>query len=222
MKLSDWLVIPEILPLMLSGLRVTVIITFFSVLTGLLIGTIVGLARLSHNRLLRGLTTAYVEVIRGTPLMVQLFLVYFALPEVGINLPPMVAGWVAYSINSGAYVSEVVRGGIQSVDKGQMEAARSVGMSWWQAMRYVVLPQAFRNIMPSLGNEFIMLLKDSSLMATIAVPEVMRFANMMVGRKGGYALPIYVTAGLLYLGLTLPLSLIVRRAERGLAKGDRA
>ncbi len=220
MELSDWLVIPEILPLMLSGLKVTVVITFFSVLTGLVIGTIVGLARLSDNRFLCGLTTAYVEIIRGTPLMVQLFLIYYALPEIGIHLPPMIAGWVAYSINSGAYVSEVVRGGIQSIDSGQMEAARSLGMSWWQGMRYVVLPQAFRNIMPPLGNEFIMLLKDSSLMAVIAVPEVMRYANLMVGRKGGYALPIYVTAGLLYLVLTLPLSLVVRRAERGLAKGD--
>ncbi|HHT71976.1 MAG: amino acid ABC transporter permease [bacterium] len=220
MKLSDWRVLPEILPLMLSGLRVTVTITFFSVLTGLVIGTIVGLARLSRNRLLYVITTVYVEVIRGTPLMVQLFLIYYALPEIGIHLPPMIAGWVAYSINSGAYVSEVVRAGIQSIERGQMEAARSLGMSWWQGMRYVVLPQAFRNIMPPLGNEFIMLLKDSSLMAVIAVPEVMRYANLMVGRKGGYALPIYVTSGLLYLILTLPLSLVVRRAERGLAKGD--
>ena len=205
---------------MLSGLRVTIVITFFSVFTGLIIGTTVGLVRMSHFKVLRGLATAYVETIRGTPLMVQLFLVYFALPELGIKLQPMVAGWVAYSFNSGAYVSEIVRGGIQSIDRGQMEAARSVGMTWWQAMRYIILPQAFRNVMPALGNEFITLLKDSSLMATIAVQEVMRYANVMVGRKGGYALPIYVTAGMLYLGLTLPLSLVVRRAERRLAKGD--
>ncbi|NMA54964.1 MAG: amino acid ABC transporter permease [Firmicutes bacterium] len=220
MRLSDWLVLPEILPLMLSGLKVTVTITFFSVFTGLLIGTIVGLARLSRNRLLYILTTIYVEVIRGTPLMVQLFMTYYALPEIGIHLPPMIAGWVTFSVNSGAYVSEVVRAGIQSIDKGQMEAARSLGMSWGQSMRYVVLPQAFRNIMPPLGNEFIMLLKDSSLMSVIAVPEVMRYAGLMVGRKGGYALPIYATSGLLYLMLTLPLSMVVRRAERRLAKGD--
>ncbi|HHY93008.1 MAG TPA: amino acid ABC transporter permease [Firmicutes bacterium] len=217
----NWGIIPGLLPLFFIGVKVTVTITFLSVLTGLVIGTLVGVARLGKNRLIYGLMTVYVEAIRGTPLMVQLFLIYFGLPQVGIHLSEMVAGWLAFSINSGAYVSEIVRAGIQSIDRGQTEAARSLGMTFTQSMRYVILPQAFRNIMPALGNEFITLLKDSALMSTIAVPELMRYGAMMVGRTAE-SFPIYITVGLIYLALTLPLTLVVRRMERRLAKGDRA
>ncbi|MDK2856666.1 MAG: polar amino acid transport system permease protein [Bacillota bacterium] len=218
----NWAVVPPILPLLFIGVRVTVTITLLSVLTGLIIGTFVGMARLAKSPLLYWPATFYVEVIRGTPLLVQLVLVYYALPQaIGVNLPPMLAGWLAFSINSGAYVSEIVRAGIQSIDRGQTEAARSLGMTFAQAMRYIILPQAFRNIMPALGNEFITLLKDSALMSTIAVPELMRYGQMMVGRKAE-PFPIYITVGAIYLALTLPLSLIVRRMERRLTKGDRA
>jgi polar amino acid transport system permease protein len=218
----NWSVVPPILPLLFIGVRVTVTITLLSVLTGLIIGTFVGMARLAKNPLLFWPATIYVEFIRGTPLLVQLVLVYYALPQaIGVNLPPMLAGWLAFSLNSGAYVSEIVRAGIQSIDRGQTEAARSLGMTFAQAMRYIILPQAFRNIMPALGNEFITLLKDSALMSTIAVPELMRYGQMMVGRKAE-PFPIYITVGAIYLALTLPLSLIVRRMERRLAKGDRA
>ncbi|MDK2883090.1 MAG: polar amino acid transport system permease protein [Bacillota bacterium] len=218
----NWSVVPPILPLLFIGVRVTVTITLLSVLTGLIIGTFVGMARLAKNPLLFWPATIYVEFIRGTPLLVQLVLVYYALPQaIGVNLPPMLAGWLAFSLNSGAYVSEIVRAGIQSIDRGQTEAARSLGMTFAQAMRYIILPQAFRNIMPALGNEFITLLKDSALMSTIAVPELMRYGQMMVGRKAE-PFPIYITVGAIYLALTLPLSLVVRRMERRLAKGDRA
>ncbi|MGI6605071.1 MAG: amino acid ABC transporter permease [bacterium] len=218
----NWGVIPEIMPLLMTGVRVTVVITFLSVLTGLIIGTFVAFARLSKNPILYGLATLYVEVTRGTPMMVQLFLVYYGLPQlIGVNLPRMLAGWLAFSLNSGAYVSEIVRAGIQSIDKGQMEAARSLGMTWGQAMRYVIMPQAFRNVMPPLGNEFITLLKDSSLMSVIAVSELMRYGQMMVGRKAE-PFPIYITVGLMYLALTLPLTMVVRRMERRLSQGDRA
>lgn len=217
----DWGVVPQIMPLLLIGVRVTILITFLSVLTGLMIGTFGGMARLSKNSVIYGIATFYVEVIRGTPLMVQLFLVYYGLPQVtGVNLPPELAGWLAFSINSGAYVSEIVRAGIQSIDRGQREAARSLGMTFGQSMRYVILPQAFRNIMPALGNEFITLLKDSALMSTIAVPELMRYGQMMVGRKVE-PFPIYITVGVIYLILTLSLSQVVRRAERRLGTGDR-
>lgn len=218
----NWSVVPPILPLLFIGVRITVTITLLSVLTGLVIGTFVGMARLAKSPLLYWPATVYVEFIRGTPLLVQLVLVYYALPQaIGVNLPPMLAGWLAFSINSGAYVSEIVRAGIQSIDRGQTEAARSLGMTYAQAMRYIILPQAFRNIMPALGNEFITLLKDSALMSTIAVPELMRYGQMMVGRKAE-PFPIYITVGAIYLALTLPLSLIVRRMERRLGKGDRA
>lgn len=217
----NWSVVPPILPLLFIGVRITVTITLLSVLTGLVIGTFVGMARLAKSPFLYWPATVYVEFIRGTPLLVQLVLVYYALPQaIGVNLPEMLAGWLAFSINSGAYVSEIVRAGIQSIDRGQTEAARSLGMTFAQAMRYIILPQAFRNIMPALGNEFITLLKDSALMSTIAVPELMRYGQMMVGRTAE-PFPIYITVGAIYLALTLPLSLIVRRMERRLGKGDR-
>ena len=151
-------------PLLLAGAAITVEITAMSVTFGLLIGCMIGIARLCSIKPLRYFANVYVDFIRGTPLLVQIFLVYFALPNIiGSRVDPFVAAISACSINSGAYVAEIFRAGIQSIDKGQMEAGRSLGMTWAQTMRYIIMPQAFKRIIPPLGNEFIAMLKDSSL-----------------------------------------------------------
>ena len=164
------------------GALATLRITALSIAVGLVIGLGAGLARVWPNSFLRSISSAYIELIRGTPLLVQIFLVYFGLPALGLNLDPFVAGVLAMGINSGAYVGEIVRGGIESIAQGQMEAALSWGMSWWQSMYYVVLPHALFRILPSLGNEFIALLKDSSLVSTIAIAELTRTGQIIITR----------------------------------------
>ena len=165
-------------PLLLAGAAITVEITAMSVTFGLLIGCMIGIARLCSIKPLRYFANVYVDFIRGTPLLVQIFLVYFALPNIiGSRVDPFVAAISACSINSGAYVAEIFRAGIQSIDKGQMEAGRSLGMTWAQTMRYIIMPQAFKRIIPPLGNEFIAMLKDSSLVSVIGFEELTRPAD---------------------------------------------
>ena len=176
-------IITENLPLLLKGAGITLEITALSVGLGLLIGMFVGVAKLSDNRLIRGLASVYVDCIRGTPLLVQIFLVYFALPQIiGHRIDPFVAAVGACSINSGAYVAEIFRAGIQSIDKGQMEASRALGLNWFQAMRFVIMPQAFKRIIPPLGNEFIAMLKDSSLVSVIGFEELTRTGQLLISR----------------------------------------
>ena len=162
-------------PLLLAGAAITVEITAMSVTFGLLIGCMIGIARLCSIKPLRYFANVYVDFIRGTPLLVQIFLVYFALPNIiGSRVDPFVAAISACSINSGAYVAEIFRAGIQSIDKGQMEAGRSLGMTWAQTMRYI--------IMPPLGNEFIAMLKDSSLVSVIGFEELTRRGQLIIAR----------------------------------------
>ena len=162
-------------PLLLIGAGVTIQITVLSTAIGFVIGLVVGVARISHLRPLRLLAEVYVEFFRGTPLLVQIFLFYFALPVItGQRIDPFIAAISACGINSGAYVAEIFRAGIQSVDEGQMEAGRSLGMTWLQTMRYIIVPQAFKRVIPPLGNEFIAMLKDSSLVSVIGFEELTR------------------------------------------------
>ncbi|WP_315437160.1 amino acid ABC transporter permease, partial [uncultured Selenomonas sp.] len=162
-------------PLLLIGAGVTIQITVLSTAIGFVIGLIVGVARISNLRVLRMLAEVYVEFFRGTPLLVQIFLFYFALPVItGQRIDPFIAAISACGINSGAYVAEIFRAGIQSVDDGQMEAGRSLGMTWLQTMRYIIVPQAFKRVIPPLGNEFIAMLKDSSLVSVIGFEELTR------------------------------------------------
>lgn len=171
-------IMKESLPLLLAGAGITVEITAASVGLGLAIGVVVSLIRLCGIRALRVLGDIYVTFLRGTPLLVQIFLVYFALPAlIHHRVDAYVAAISACSINSGAYVAEIFRGGIESIDKGQMEAGRSLGMTWWQTMRHIILPQAFKRIIPPLGNEFIAMLKDSSLVSVIGFEELTRRAS---------------------------------------------
>ena len=175
--------IKSAIPLLIAGAGITVEITALSVFFGMLIGIIVALARLSDFKILRWLGNVYVDFIRGTPLLIQIFLVYFALPSIiGSRVDAFFAAISACSINSGAYVAEVFRGGIQSIDVGQMEAGRSLGMTWWQTMRYIILPQAFKRIIPPLGNEFIAMLKDSSLVSVIGFEELTRRGQLIIAR----------------------------------------
>lgn len=201
-------------PLLLLGAGITVQITALSVGFGLLIGMCVSLARLSRIMPLKLLAAVYTDFIRGTPLLVQIFIIYFAMPLVlGTRIDPFVAAISACSINSGAYVAEIFRAGIQSIDKGQMEAGRSLGMSWAQTMRYIIMPQAFKRIIPPLGNEFIAMLKDSSLVSVIGFEELTRRGQLIIARTYG-SFEIWMTVAFIYLVMTLTISRLVAYLER--------
>ncbi|MBR3622206.1 MAG: amino acid ABC transporter permease, partial [Selenomonadaceae bacterium] len=174
------------LPLLLTGAAVTIEITALSITLGIIIGLFAGIARISKIRLIRYAAAVYVDFFRGTPLLVQIFIIYFALPLLtGQRIDPFIAAITACGINSGAYVAEIFRAGITSVDKGQMEAGRSLGMTWVDTMRYIIIPQAFRRVIPPLGNEFIALLKDSSLVSVIGFEELTRNGQLIIARTYG-------------------------------------
>ena len=204
----------QAMPLLLTGAAVTVQITALSVLLGIIIGLFVGIARISTYRVIHLIAAVYVDFLRGTPLLVQIFLVYFALPVVtGQRIDPFVAAIAACSINSSAYVAEIFRAGIQSIDAGQMEAGRSLGMSWLQTMRYIIVPQAARRVIPPLGNEFIALLKDSSLVSVIGFEELTRRGQLIIART--YAsLEIWLCVAIIYLVMTVSISRLVAWLER--------
>jgi len=200
----------------LTGIEYTLIITVCSVFFGFILGVILALARMGQGGVvrtgLRWLATAYVEFIRGTPMMVQVMFVYFGLGLI-VNLPALTSGIIAISLNSGAYVAEYIRGGINSVDDGQTEAARSLGMSSGATMRFVVLPQALKNIWPSLGNEFITLIKDSSIVSIIGVSELIFQSNIVRSDTYRGVAPIAVIM-VLYFILTFTASRILNYFER--------
>ena len=207
------------MPLLLMGALVTVKITALSVGLGVVIGLFVGIARICNVRILRILSAVYVDFLRGTPLLVQIFLIYFAVPVItGIRMDPFVAAITSCSINSGAYVAEIFRAGIQSIDEGQMEAGRSLGLTWNQTMRYIIIPQAFKRVIPPLGNEFIALLKDSSLVSVIGFEELTRRGQLIIARTYG-SLEIWTCVAIIYLIMTLTISRLVAYLERRNANG---
>ncbi|MFZ5898803.1 MAG: amino acid ABC transporter permease [Bacillota bacterium] len=226
------------MPLLLAGAKLTLIITVISVGNGCVLGLFAGLTRLSRSKTLRFLGTCYVDFFRGTPLLVQIFLVFFGLPAllteiqnwwhasfgwpILVNRPmePLTAAIVACSLNSGAYIAEIFRAGVQSIERGQMEAARSLGMTHAQAMRYVILPQAFKRVIPPLGNEFIAMLKDTSLVSAIGVEELTRRGTLVMAATYR-PFEIYFSVALVYLVITLSFSRLVDYAERRLKTGDR-
>jgi polar amino acid transport system permease protein len=216
-----------------DGIVITLVTTIVSFVVVLVVGMIGGLARLSRNKLIYGAATLYVEIIRGVPLLVQLLFWYYALPSVlqgignSLNIPlladfqadPLGMAVLGLAICYGAYMSEVYRAGIQSIPKGQYEAARSQGMTYFQAMRYIILPQAIRVILPPVGNEFISLLKDSSLVSVVAVADLTRRGREFMS-KNFVPVETWVMVGLLYLVMTLFSARIVARIERA-TKVDR-
>lgn len=208
-------------PLLLVGAGVTIKITALSVALGVVIGLFVGIARISRIKILRVLAAIYVDFFRGTPLLVQIFLVYFALPVItGQRVDPFVAAIGSCGINSGAYVAEIFRAGIQSIDKGQMEAGRSLGMTWVQTMRYIIVPQAIKRVIPPLGNEFIALLKDSSLVSVIGFEELTRRGQLIIAKTYG-SLEIWISVAVIYLAMTLTISRFVAYLERRYKTDDR-
>lgn len=203
---------------LLTGLKNTLLLTCISVALGTLLGTVIAMLKMSKFKPIRFLVTLYIEVLRGTPILLQLYVFYFVLPNVFTFLKLSQFMWVsiALCVNSSAYVSEVIRSGIQAVDKGQMEAARSLGMSEKQAMMKIILPQAVRNILPALGNEFIMMLKETSLASTFFLGDLMTSYSIVKGASYLTLEPMTIIA-IIYLCLTYPLSKIVERFEKKMA-----
>ena len=195
----------------------TLKVSLIALLIGLLLGIVICLAKISTIKVLNVLATIYVEVIRNTPILVQIMIIYFALPEVGVSFTPFMSAIIALSINSGAYVSEIFRSGILAIDKGQMEAGRSLGLSYFQTMKFIILPQALKNSLPALGNEFISLVKESSIVYFVGVADIMFAANTVKNATYETFGP-YLIAAAIYFIITSVLSFLVKRLEKKLAK----
>lgn len=201
-----------------QGLWVTIWISFVSGFFGLIIGLITGLCRISKNPTLRGLAVLYIELIRGTPLLVQIFIFYFFIGTV-LHLDRIVAGIGALSLFVGAYTAEIIRAGIQSIPKGQSEAARSLGMSAAETMTHIVLPQAFKRVLPPLAGQFISLIKDSSLVSVIAITDLTKSGREIITSSFA-TFEIWFTVALLYLVVTSVLSQLLFWLERRFARSD--
>jgi glutamine transport system permease protein len=212
-----WDIIAEYAPFFFKGTLLTIGLSIASILIGTILGLLIGLGKMSSKKLLSLPFTWYITFFRGTPFMVQILLIHFAVVPLFLGeTNAITAAILSLSLNSAAYIAEIFRAGIQSIDRGQMEAARSLGMTHVQAMKFVILPQAFKRMIPALGNEFIVLIKDSSLAALIAAPELMYWGRAMQGQYYRVWEP-YLTAAAIYLVLTLTLSFLLTRLERRLA-----
>ena len=205
-------------PLFLEGTTTTVLLSFFSVIVGVGCGTLMALARLSSNKFLSKAAKVYIDIIRGTPLLVQLYLVYFGLATV-LDLNDFVSGVIAVSVNTTAYIAEIIRSGIQSVDKGQMEAARSMGMPKGMAMRQIILPQAMKNILPAIGNEFATLIKETSIVSLIGIHDLMYSSDTVRGATFTVFIPLLMTA-FLYFVMTTTIAFFMDKLERKLQASD--
>ena len=213
-----------------EGLVCTVSLSALSVVAGFILALVLATMRLAKFKPLRYVSTAYVELFRATPMMVQLFLIYHV-ALAGVSLPTFklfgfirferfIPGVIALSLNSGAYLCEIVRSGIQSVDLGQTEAARSLGLTAWQNMRYIVLPQAMKNILPAIANEFVTIIKESSIAWTIGVQDIMGAVNSVTTATFSMAEPLIV-ATCIYFCLTFPTSKVIQHFERKMSRGDK-
>ena len=211
----------------LEGVSNTLIISVFTVLFGTILGVLMAMARMSKFKPLKWLATAYIEFFRGTPLMVQLMFIFYGLPMIGVSFPEVsfipdfdrfAAGIVAMSLNSCAYVAEIIRSGIQAVDKGQMEAARSLGFHHKQAMTLVILPQAVRNILPALGNEFVTIIKESSIVSVIGIADLMYRAKGVIAKTYN-SLECLAVAAIIYFILTFVGGRLISLMERKMSHG---
>jgi polar amino acid transport system permease protein len=210
-------------PYILGGIWITVFVAVVSITVAILFAVVGALGRLSGNPVIYGIATLYVSLVRGTPLIVQIYFVYFALPQIWIGLagvPAILLGIFALSFNYGAYMTETFRAGIQAVPRGQTEAAQALGMPGRTRMRRIVLPQAIRIITPAIGNEFISMIKDSALVSTIAVQEILWRAKT-VGSANFRTLETLLVAALVYWLLTIVLSIFQDRLEKRMAESDR-
>jgi len=203
----------------LEGTQRTLLIAGVSVLFGILLGIVIALFKISRSKALNGLAWFYVWIFRGTPMLMQLFVFYYALPlftydvfGVSLRIPALIAAFIAFSLNSAAYLSEIFRGAIQSIDKGQMEAAKALGMSYYQAMFKIIIPQSYRRLIPPLGNELITLVKDTSLVASISLFDLLRTVQVMNNSSGEWVYFIY--AGVIYLFVTSIIQLVFDKLEK--------
>ncbi|MGZ4123901.1 MAG: amino acid ABC transporter permease [Tumebacillaceae bacterium] len=219
MNLDFSQIVPSI-PFILQGILVTLEFTVLSAIFGFIWGTVLSLFKISNIKPLHAFAVFYTSIFRGTPLILQLTLIYYATPQVlHYDIQPLTAGVISFSLNSAAYISETIRGGILAVDKGQREAAMSLGIPYKRMMWDIILPQALKNILPALVNESIALLKDSALVSVIGVMDVLRRANVVSAEKYIYFEPLLV-AGLIYYVLIISLTFVARRVERRMRRSD--
>jgi len=209
-------ILKEVFPVLLEGSLMTMELTIISVVLGSLIGMATALLKLSKNKLMASVAGFYTWLFRGTPMLLQLFVFYYGLPKVGIEFTPFQAALIGLSLNSGAYMAEIIRGGILSVDKGQFEACKSLGFTYLDTMKRVVLPQTFKIIIPSVGNEFITMLKDTSLVSAIAMEEVMRAAQL-VSASTFRPMEVFFITACLYLLMTTIFTTVFSHYEKKLS-----
>lgn len=211
----------DAIPMLLKGAQLTIYLTIGGLFFGFILGVIFGLMKLSSWWVVRKIAGVYIETIRGTPMLVQAMFLYFGVPlTLGVRMSALTAGIIVIAVNSGAYIAEIVRGAVQSIDVGQREAGRSIGLSPAQTMRYVIWPQAFRRMVPPLGNQFIISLKDTSLLMIIGVGELMRTADEIVA-VNYRAFEVYFMCGLIYLAMTMTISSVLKVVEKRLGTGRR-
>lgn len=204
----------------LGGVGLTILVCVLSIAFAVILAVLGALGRLSRNAFVNGAASLYVSLVRGTPLLVQIYFVFYALPQVGVIIDPIPSGIGALAFNYGAYMTEIFRAGIQAVPRGQREAAQALGMPESLLMRRVVLPQAFRIVTPAIGNEFIAMIKDSALVSILGVQELLWRAQT-AGRPAFQTLQALLLAALIYWGLTIVFSFVQERLERRMARGDR-
>jgi polar amino acid transport system permease protein len=207
-------------PFILGGVGITIGVCIASIFLATILAVLGALGRLSTNPFINGVASLYVSLVRGTPLIVQIYFIFFALPLLGVVLDPIPAGILALSFNYGAYMTEIFRAGIQAVPKGQREAAQALGMPDRLIMRRVVLPQAVRIVTPAIGNDFVSMIKDSSLVSLLGLQELLWRANT-VGRSNQQIIQALLIAALVYWALTIIFSYFQARLEKRMAKGDR-
>ena len=203
-----------------SGLGYTLLISLFSVLLGLVIGILMALMRLSKSKILRAVSGIYIDIIRGTPTMVQLLIIYFVI-FANVHIDKWVVGFIAFGINSGAYIAEIVRGGILSVNIGQTEAGRSLGMTHKQTMASIVMPQAMKNILPALGNEFVVLIKETAVIGMIANIDLVGAARKVQSLTYDYLIPLLSIAVIYYVVIKI-ISTLLSKVEKGMRKADKS
>ncbi|WP_374212447.1 amino acid ABC transporter permease [Tissierella sp. MB52-C2] len=204
----------------LTGIKITLLISFLSLIIGGTLGALLSLLRLSKYKILKFISTIYIEAVRGTPMMVQIALVYFGSYVImGVNMDGFLAALIAVSLNSAAYIAEIIRSGIQSIDKGQAEASRSLGISHKQTMRHIILPQAIKNILPALGNEFVTLIKETSVASTIGVADLM-YASKIVQSNSFQPFNPLIIVAVIYFIFTFTLSQLIGLLERRLSHND--
>ncbi|WP_432452583.1 MULTISPECIES: amino acid ABC transporter permease [unclassified Agarivorans] len=211
----DWAIIIKYMPVLSEAAILTLYIAIVALALGLAFGLIAALAKVSNNLLFRAIANFYIWLIRSTPLLVQLFLIYYGLPQFGLDLSPFLSGVLGLALNVGAYNAETIRAGIQSIGQGQTEAAKSIGMNHAQTMRRIILPQALRNIIPPLGNNFIILIKDTSLVSTITLVELTMKTQQLVGTTYK-PFELYLAATMLYAVMTSVTAALLHKLERHL------